>query len=233
VDDHEELVYAPAVSARIRVLMAHGPDDRPKPFVMLGLLAALSVIGFTVTRATFEHDRSEDDGSAPAEAQAVETPAQGQPAPAPPAPAAAAPEAPAAVAVEDASLAAPAVAAEPAPAGDAPGALTRGRIAYIRCDGMPQLAGPNPCPRDQAIERAVWTAIERLPACAALLGKRGASDVRVVFDAGTLAGLGFRDLDTPELDRDAVRGCLEPSLTGLRTTRPGARITASFRFDIE
>lgn len=211
--------------------MTHGPDDRPKPLVMLGVLTALSILGFVMTRATFELDRSEDESPAPAETEAREPEVVREPTP-PAAPPAAQATTPAAVA--DASAVAPAPpAVTEAPASDALGTLTRGRIAYIRCEGVPQLAGPNPCPRDQAIERAVWTAIERLPACAALRGKRGASDVRVVFDAGALAGLGFRDLDSPELDRDAVRACLEPALTGLRTSRPGARITASFRFDVE
>jgi hypothetical protein len=221
-----------SVSNRIRVTAAFAPDDRPRPLSVFGVLVVLAVLGFMLTRATFETERPSESPSdaEPEQAAPRTTPPPEEPAAAD-APAVAVPD----VAVQDASIAAPAPVEAPAraPTAAGMGTITRGRVAYIRCEGVAPLPGPNPCPRDPRVELAVWDAIDRLSGCAALSGKRGGSDVRVVFASGAVSGLGFRQLESDMLDSDAVRGCLEPALRGLRSTRPDARMTASFRFDIE
>jgi hypothetical protein len=211
---------------------------------VIAVLVVLGLAGFGVTRASLEDDRGELDEREPAPTEAVEAPDEAVEAPpvvaaatdastetrsealdvAPPTPSTATPSA------QSATTSSGTPSAEPTPAG--PGTIVRGRIAYIRCDGVPQRAGPNPCPRGTRVEAAVWAAIDRLPNCGALAGHRGAADVRVVFDAGTVSGLGFRDLDPPVLDRTALAACLEPALRGLRATVPASRMTAAFRFDL-
>ncbi|MFO0692314.1 MAG: hypothetical protein U0230_02040 [Polyangiales bacterium] len=143
-------------------------------------------------------------------------------------------------AASDEATAPPAL--EPAPAASAPAVaptassdatVVHGRIAYIRCDGVPPVAGPVPCPRDLSMERAVWAAIDRLPArCAALGGARGAADVRVVFDGARVSGLGFRDAPSPALPAEPVRACLEPALGTVTQSLGATRLTASFRFEL-
>src|SRR5262249_5762127 len=109
--------------------------------------------------------------------------------------------------------------------------IERGRIAYIRCDGVPQRAGPIPCPRDPAMERAVWAAIDELAThCPALAAARGTADVRVVFDGRRFSGVGFNP-STPATTADATRACLEPRLSGVTQSLGATRLTASFRFD--
>lgn len=227
-----------AVASHIARARTFGPDDQPRALVVLGVLAASMLAGLGVTRASLENaptDAAGAGGEVAPEATHAPEPSPEAPSPRTPEvaataqpPAAPAPEQPTEPALDVAPAASTAT---PAPAAGV-GTLVRGRIAYIRCDGARQVAGPNPCPRDPPVERAVWTAIERLPSCGALAGERGGADVRVVFDGGSVTGLGFRDIDPPILDREAVRGCLEPALAGLRSSQPSVRMTASFRFDI-
>lgn len=225
------------VTNRIRVQTELGPDDRPRAVTVFAVLVVLAGIGFVMTRATFDRAREDDAPSETSGARAAraheEARAPVAETPTPEAPAPEAPDARIAVQVPAAPDASVAPEAPPVVANARARTLTRGRVAYIRCEGVPQRAGPSPCPRDVNVERTVWTAIDRLPTCPALLGRRGAADVRVVFESGVFSGLGFRDLGGGELDRDAVRGCLEPALAGLRTELPAARMTASFRIDVE
>jgi hypothetical protein len=115
-----------------------------------------------------------------------------------------------------------------APAGAGPAHIETGRVAYIRCDGMP--GGVSTCPRDVAVERRVWDAIRGLESCAGLAGQTGEADLRVVFDGGRCSGIGFRDMESEGLDTNAIRTCVEARLLELRSNHPATRFTASFRF---
>lgn len=230
----------PCVSRRIPIGPVFAPDEKPRLPSVVAVLVVLGLAGFGLTRASLEDDRGElDEGeSAPAEtAEAAVVPPMVAAAtdagtePTSDAPDVAPPTVPSATpAAQSTTPSSGTPSDEPLVTG--PATIVRGRIAYIRCDGVPQRAGPNPCPRDTRVEAAVWAAIDRLTTCGALAGHRGAADVRVVFDAGTVSGLGFRELEPPMLDRTALAACLEPALRGLRATVPASRMTAAFRFDI-
>lgn len=189
---------------------ATGPDAGARP-------SAPPPIGDTVAVA---------DAGAPVPPDAATTPDEAVPA-----------AAETAIPAEPTTPPAPAAAEEaiasPTPTATGDVAVVHGRIAYIRCDGVPPVVGPVPCGRDLSMERAVWSVIDRLPArCAALAGARGAADVRVVFDGARVSGLGFRDLPSPALPAEAVRACLEPALGSVTQSLGATRLTASFRFEL-
>lgn len=117
--------------------------------------------------------------------------------------------------------------AEPVPTID-PGDRTmrRGRLAYIRCEGQ------TPCPRDRALESAVWVALASLPSCAR--GPRGAghADLRLHF-SDAAPTIRFRDAPGPGplLDYGQILSCLEAPLGAQRSMlrRP---FVVSFRFSL-
>lgn len=158
----------------------------------------------------------------------------------------AAPDAAAAIAEGDTppaddTIAEPPPSAEPTPSsvpsaqptaassGSGPGRIAMGRVAYIRCDGLPGGA----CPRELSVERRAWDAIRELADCPGLAGRSGEADVRIVFDGPRMSGLGFRDLGPGALDREAIRACLEPRLGGLRSGSGASRMTVAFAFTLE
>jgi hypothetical protein len=105
--------------------------------------------------------------------------------------------------------------------------LKPGIVAYLRCDGVPQVKGPFPCPRDRGLERRVWNALRSLERCAPLVDVSGASEVRLELtpirtEVHVVSG---------ELDRSAVRQCaagLASARTGLRPTK----MIVAFRFEL-
>jgi hypothetical protein len=120
----------------------------------------------------------------------------------------------------------PASAATPsAPPARQPG-FVRGRIAYLRCDGLTARSGPFPCPRDRALERAVWQALSRLERCAPLTP--GPLELRV--EIGRTHAPSF-DLRAEERDRArAAHVCMAGAFVGIRTTLSPDRMVISFTF---
>jgi hypothetical protein len=106
--------------------------------------------------------------------------------------------------------------------------VRRGRIAYLRCE-------PESCPRDEAMEEAVWAAIEALPSCAEPPPAAGEADIRVDYVAGAAPIVGWRDTFpdvTVRLDEARVMSCLEEPLGATRQTT-AQRLLVSFRFLME
>jgi len=113
-----------------------------------------------------------------------------------------------------------------------PRRVERGRVAYLRCDGVPQRPGPFPCPRDEALETAVWNVLETLPRCAEAPPGLGESDVRLEFapDRPTVARLRAPRPDVPRLDGAAVLRCVAGPLSHLTSAGGATRLMLAFRF---
>ncbi len=107
-----------------------------------------------------------------------------------------------------------------------------GRIAYLRCEGVPQRPGPYPCPRDEALEAAVWAVLDTLPRCADAPAGLGESDVRLELIAGapTDAKLRAPRPGVPRLDGPAILRCAAGPLSHLATTTGATKLVLSFRF---
>jgi hypothetical protein len=182
------------------------------------------------------HDEPSDGAAAPdSTAPADEAPPESTPAPsvevsAPPA------------AEATPSAAPPTTAAAPldapTPTGPRPGThVRRGRVAYLRCDGAPQQAGPFPCPRDEAFEAFVWNAIDTLETCSTAVSP-GQADLVVDFEREESAAPSiltrdtFRD-DVQRADAAAIVTCLTPILTTATSTIPGERLRVGFRFEVD
>jgi len=110
--------------------------------------------------------------------------------------------------------------------------VERGRIAYLRCEGVPQRPGPYPCPRDEALEVAVWAVLDTLPRCAEAPAGLGESDVRLELVAGapTDAKLRAPRSGVPRLDGPAILRCTAGPLSHLATTTGATKLVLSFRF---
>lgn len=105
--------------------------------------------------------------------------------------------------------------------------LKPGIVAYLRCDGVPQVKGPFPCPRDRGLERRVWNALRSLERCAPLVDARGASEIRLELtplrtEVHVIGG---------ELDRSAVRQCAA-GLASARTALRPTKMIVAFRFEL-
>ena len=128
----------------------------------------------------------------------------------------------------------------PTPTTPPAGSATRvvhGRLAYLRCDGAPQLPGPFPCPRDSILEDAVWAAIDRAAACDPRLPP-GQADLVVEYQPNTSTAptITTRDTfadDAVRTDAAAIVTCLAPLIAGVTTTLTGDRIRVGFRFTLE
>jgi hypothetical protein len=113
--------------------------------------------------------------------------------------------------------------------------VVRGRVAYLRCDGVPQRSGPAPCPRDEALEAAAWSVIEALPSCPELPVATGEADIVVDLAPGRANEVRTRDTfaqDVVRLDRARVVGCLAGPLAALPQQLGSSRLVVSFRFAI-
>lgn len=112
--------------------------------------------------------------------------------------------------------------------------VVRGRVAYLRCEGVPQQSGPVPCPRDDALEAAAWAAIDSLGDCATPPEGEGEADVVLDFGSASAAPeVRARDRfasDVTRLDGPAVIACVAPALGSVSQTIGSSRLVVSFRF---
>jgi hypothetical protein len=143
--------------------------------------------------------------------------------------------APEVVAVVPQPAAAPAEPApSPAPTVSGPVTLRTGRVAYLRCDGVPQRPGPFPCPRDEPLEASVWAALGAVERCDRAPGP-GAADIVVDFD-GAEPTIRARDTfpsDTVRTDATALLACAGDSLANVRSSLSPRRLVVSFRLTLE
>jgi hypothetical protein len=216
---------------------------------LVGVLSLAAGLGL----ATWARGAEEQGGEAgpPVEAgpSEAEAPAEPEPEPIAAEPIAAVEDAGSQPAVEPASEPEPEepVAAEPvaeAPTVEAPPpssppptglVVRRGRIAYLRCDGVPPQRGPFPCPRDEAMEAAVWPAIDGLVACAQGPRQAGEGDLRIEFTGPGAPDVGWRDTfprNTVRLDDTAVLACVRGPLAAARQSLGAQRLLVSFRFAV-
>lgn len=215
----------------------------PRPGTLVAILIVCAVSGFALARASLDVDRAalarradqaraasdpQETEAAPADASTGTTGNATTPTVTADDPVAE--DAGTIGAVAEPTDASTASAPAPSP-GSGTAEIVEGRVAYIRCEGLANIPPSGPCPRDHGVEARVWEAIRALSACPALANASGSSDVRVVFDGMRVSGLGFRDMPD-ELDRESVRGCLEPALERVRTSLGTSRLTASFRFEL-
>lgn len=107
-----------------------------------------------------------------------------------------------------------------------------GRVAYLRCEGIPQRPGPYPCPRDQALEAAVWSILDTLPRCADAPSGLGESDVRLEVVAGAPTDVKLRAPRTgvPRLDGPALLRCAAGPLSHVTTNTGSTKLVVAFRF---
>ncbi|HJL16181.1 MAG TPA: hypothetical protein RMH99_11015, partial [Sandaracinaceae bacterium LLY-WYZ-13_1] len=114
--------------------------------------------------------------------------------------------------------------------------VRRGRVAYLRCDGVEHAGGPFPCPRDEALEAAVWSIVDGLAACAGAPSAPGRGDVRLDYRGDAAPAIDWRDTfadDVVRLDAARVLGCLREELAGTRQSLGARRLLVSFRFALE
>ncbi len=148
-----------------------------------------------------------------------------------PAPEIAAPEI---AAPEVAAVAVPPEIVAPVIAGPARSRLSRGRVAYLRCEGG---ASGGTCSRDHAIEDAIWSAIETLPTCGSGPPPPGQADL--VVELGGESGVEVRARDTfaadvVRLDGASTVACLSPGLLAdPALTTSSRRVVLSFRFSLD
>ena len=139
--------------------------------------------------------------------------------------------------VEQAVLAAPDLeqAEVSAVAGGSRVSLRRGRVAYLRCDGVPQRAGPFPCPRDEPLERGVWEALAAVQGCVRA-PRSGQADVVLDFEGDSTPTIRTRDTfpaDTPRTDDTALLACTSELLGNVRSSLSPRRLVVSFRLTLE
>ena len=111
--------------------------------------------------------------------------------------------------------------------------LVRGRVAYLRCEGV-ERSGTPPCPRDEALEARVWTAIDALTTCATAPTTPGEADLVLELEGADAAPeVSTRDRfasDVVRLDGPSVAACLAPGLADARQHLGSAHLVVSFRF---
>ncbi len=116
-----------------------------------------------------------------------------------------------------------------------PVTLRRGRVAYLRCDGVPQREGPFPCPRDEPLEAAVWSALAEVSRCARSPGA-GQADLVVDLADDAAPTIRTRDTfppDTPRTDDAALLACTSGSLGNVRSSLSPRRLVVSFRLTLD
>lgn len=102
-------------------------------------------------------------------------------------------------------------------------AITRGRVAYLRCRGVPPRPGRFPCPRDLQLEQAVWRAVEGLERCPAAVASE--IDLRVEFRSSST---GEVTLNADDASVHRLRGCLGEHLQFTTSLTPEDMVV-SFR----
>jgi len=111
-----------------------------------------------------------------------------------------------------------------APAGRS---VRRGRVAYIRCEGIAD--GDGRCPRDRDLEAAAWDLIGGLDTCASRPPRGGTADVRFYLQASGNE-VRFRDWGDSPLPIDALRRCFEVPAAALSSSLRADPLVVSFRF---
>jgi hypothetical protein len=126
----------------------------------------------------------------------------------------------------------PEVGGLPAVPHEGPRRVEPGRVAYLRCDGLPRRPGPTPCPRDQALETAVWSTLDTLVRCEAAPEGLGESDLRLELVPGqpTTVRLGAVRPGRSRLEGVAILRCLAGPLSHVRSQLGASRLVVSFRF---
>jgi hypothetical protein len=126
------------------------------------------------------------------------------------------------------------VAANADPAADAASTgFKRVFVAYVRCDGLPQVAGRFPCPRDPWLETHVWRGLNQLTQCGAVAKQRGEGELRLEFDRFGALSLHFEPKGDGTLDPGAVIQCAEQSLARIHTSLHPERMVVAFRFRLQ
>ncbi|MEM1414007.1 MAG: hypothetical protein AAGH15_03865, partial [Myxococcota bacterium] len=116
----------------------------------------------------------------------------------------------------------------PAPSGPRPSfRVERGRIAYMRCEGLAPRNGR--CPRDAALERQAWSVVtETMATCPALGDAEGGADVRLRLGAGATE-VRFREWGDPPLPLSPLWRCLRSAVSGIRSTLDSTDLVLSLR----
>lgn len=210
------------------------------PWVKTALAGLVcGALGLGLAKYGMEEDRTGESGEG--EPVLANVPMAEEPTEAPTETAPVAQEAPDAAVAEDAfvepdAFVVPVVAVTAPPVGGGSHTVRRGRVAYLRCEGVPQRPGPFPCPRDEALENAVWAALDTtLTTCGTLAGQ-GEADVVIDFDHMDTPTARMRDTfasDAVRVDADAVLSCSQAALANVRTAFHPRRLMVSFRFTVE
>jgi hypothetical protein len=109
--------------------------------------------------------------------------------------------------------------------------VARGAIAYLRCDGLPHHRQGSPCPRDRALESAVWTSLQSLSQCRNADPGSGQAELRLTLRRGATPLFDMKPWGShPSLNFRAVSKCAGPTLTKLRTLLKTQRSIVTFRF---
>lgn len=122
-----------------------------------------------------------------------------------------------------------AVAAPSAPSSPSGVLVQPGRIAYLRCDGIPPTPGPFPCPRDRALEDRVAELLQTLPSCKEPPPVAQDADLRMEFHGAR--GRAYVKHDDRLLTERTLE-CLKPALRELTTTVAAERLVVSWRFSV-
>ncbi|MBN8610370.1 MAG: hypothetical protein J0L92_07295 [Deltaproteobacteria bacterium] len=114
-------------------------------------------------------------------------------------------------------------------------AVRRGRVAYLRCEGVPQREGPFPCPRDEPLEDAVWDALRTVERCGAP-PPLGQADIVLDFEGEAAPTIRARDTfpaDTTRTDDAALLACTAESLGNVTSSLRPRRLVVSFRLTLD
>jgi hypothetical protein len=179
-----------------------------RPLVLAGVAVVCFAAGLGLSRCSLDRDRVAESSE---EAAPIETAT-----PPPPEPDAGASDA-------GIDAGAPSVARR----------FERGRVAYLRCDGVEIANAELPCPRDEELERAAWAILEQLPDCHVGPRSAGIADVRLTLVPGAPVDVRLREpQDEGWLDGAPILACLEDDVAGLTTALASTHLVVSFRFSL-
>lgn len=117
--------------------------------------------------------------------------------------------------------------------------LVHGRIAYLRCEGIPAGEGTpasdaaSGCPRDRELEAQVWRVVDGLVECPSAPTMPGEVDLVIDLAVGAPPEIRTRDRFAPDvvrLDAPAVLSCVAEPLGTAASTLGASRLVVSFRF---
>jgi hypothetical protein len=111
--------------------------------------------------------------------------------------------------------------------------IARGAISYVRCDGLERHRQGTPCPRDRALEAAVWSSLQALPQCRNADPGWGEAELRLTMRRGSAPQIDLKPWgDRGSLNWRAVSKCAGPTLTKLCTHPKMQRSVVTFRFGL-